>query len=405
VIPFHTLMRISTPRLESEPDTYPAPHPEQLRRLLHVLLLFSSLLGRIPPLLLTPAWLASAAIAAWPWSGLRLPVAALGVFGILVDGISLSLLSTYGRSYGPATPPLLALAVVRALLSLLMGLISPMPWMFLVLTLLQLLISAVVVYSTWIEPFRLTVTHHSLQNPMLRERGTVRLLHLSDLHVERITKRERELVQRVQELKPDVLVLTGDYLNISYTEDKQAQSDARNLLDQLCESVAGPVFAVTGSPLVDLASVIPKIFAGLPITWLMDESQCIVIKGERVRFSGLRCAGDRCRDALRLNHLLEAYAQACFTVLLYHTPDLMPEAVAAGVDLYLCGHTHGGQLRVPLFGALVTSSRFWKRYEMGRYEEGNTTLYVNRGLGMEGFGAPRARFLAPPEIAVWDISC
>jgi len=94
---------------------------------------------------------------------------------------------------------------------------------------------------------------------------------------------------------------------------------------------------------------------------------------------------------------------APFTLLLYHTPDLMPQAVRAGVDLYLCGHTHGGQIRLPLIGALVTSSRFWKRYEMGRYVEGNTTLYVNRGLGMEGFGAPRARFLCPPEIALLEL--
>jgi predicted MPP superfamily phosphohydrolase len=72
-------------------------------------------------------------------------------------------------------------------------------------------------------------------------------------------------------------------------------------------------------------------------------------------------------------------------------------------DLYLCGHTHGGQIRLPLFGALITSSDFWKRYEMGRYEEGHTTLYVSRGLGMEGMGAPRARFLAPPEIVLWTL--
>jgi predicted MPP superfamily phosphohydrolase len=68
-------------------------------------------------------------------------------------------------------------------------------------------------------------------------------------------------------------------------------------------------------------------------------------------------------------------------------------------DLY-----HGGQIHLPLFGAVITSSDFWKRYEMGRYEEGNTTLYVSRGLGMEGKGAPRARFLAPPEVILWILS-
>jgi predicted MPP superfamily phosphohydrolase len=73
--------------------------------------------------------------------------------------------------------------------------------------------------------------------------------------------------------------------------------------------------------------------------------------------------------------------------------------------LYLRHHILGrGQVRLPHFGALITSSDFWKRYEMGRYKEGGTTLYVSRGPGMEGLGAPRARFLAPPEIVLWTLS-
>ncbi|MGD2205506.1 MAG: metallophosphoesterase, partial [Anaerolineae bacterium] len=57
-----------------------------------------------------------------------------------------------------------------------------------------------------------------------------------------------------------------------------------------------------------------------------------------------------------------------------------------------------GQWRVPGFGAILTSSRYWKRYEAGHYVENRTHLYVSRGLGMEGFGAPRARFFCPPEV-------
>jgi predicted MPP superfamily phosphohydrolase len=122
-----------------------------------------------------------------------------------------------------------------------------------------------------------------------------------------------------------------------------------------------------------------------------------------MRLIGLHCNRERFLDAPRLRRLLANGPGDTFNVLLYHSPDLMPEAVELGVDLYLCGHTHGGQIRLPLFGAIITSSAFWKRYEMGRYEEGNTTLYVSRGLGLEGFGAPRARFLASPEIILWTL--
>ena len=173
---------------------------------------------------------------------------------------------------------------------------------------------------------------------------------------------------------------------------------------ELCERADAPIYAITGSPPVDVVGVVPDIFDGIEITWLLDEKTGLDINGHTICLAGLRCTRDRARDAPRLRRLMSGVPADLFTLLLYHSPDLMPEAVDLGVDLYLCGHTHGGQLRLPLFGALLTSSAFWKRYEMGRYEEHETTLYVSRGLGVEGFGAPRARFLSPPEIIIWSLS-
>ena len=85
-------------------------------------------------------------------------------------------------------------------------------------------------------------------------------------------------------------------------------------------------------------------------------------------------------------------------------PDLLPEASALGVDLVLSGHTHGGQWRLPGFGALLTNSRYGKRYEAGHYRQGDTHLIVSRGLGMEGFGMPRARFFCPPEVVLMTLT-
>ncbi len=143
---------------------------------------------------------------------------------------------------------------------------------------------------------------------------------------------------------------------------------------------------------------------GGPITWLLDDTDELCVNGHTLRIAGLRCTRERQPDGQRLRKLLDGNPGKLSTLLLYHSPDLMPEAVESNVDLYLCGHTHGGQTRLPLFGAVITSSDFWKRYEMGRYEEDNKVLYVSRGLGMEGKGALRARFLAPPEIVLWTLS-
>lgn len=387
---------------------------------IHIALVLAGVVGSIQPLALTPAWLALAAIACWPWDALRILIGMMSLAFVLTDGVSLALLPRMGRSFGPVTPPLLALTLTHTAVTFVSGLLWRViwhsargeAWPGLVLTVvLNLALSAVSFYATWIEPFRVGITRAELRSTKLVGQVPLRLLHITDLHIERVTLRERRLLHLVEDLAPNIIVLTGDYLTLSSVHDADAQAEAYDLLARLCD-IAGPqcpIFAVSGSPPVDHPGTVPTAFAELPITWLIDATEELHLNGHTLRITGLRCTADRDRDAPRLRRLLDggaaqANTRTPFTLLLYHSPDLMPEAVELGVDLYLCGHTHGGQIRLPLFGAVFTSSEFGKRYEMGRYEEASTTLYVSRGLGMEGLGAPRARFLAPPEIVLWTLS-
>lgn len=372
---------------------------------LHLALEFAGLLGRLSPLVLTPAWLALAAVACWPWDNLRLPVALLALAFTLFDGVSLALLPRFQRSFGDVTPPLFALACLRTIILFGLGLISATTPVFFVGLGLNAAIAAVAVYATWIEPFRVGVTRMTLQSSKLSGAGPLRILHLSDIHIERISPRDRAVLREVQRLSPDAVVLTGDYFNLSSIDDPHAHAAGREWMAELCAVAHGPVYAVTGSPRVDRADVVPGVFEGLPVNWLHDETDVVELGEHRIRLIGLRCANDRSVDVPRLRRLTDGWVDGSeFSLLLYHSPDLMPEAVDLGIDLYLCGHTHGGQIRFPLIGALLTSSEFWKRYEMGRYDEDGSTLYVSRGLGVEGLGAPRARFLAPPEIVLWELT-
>ncbi len=71
---------------------------------------------------------------------------------------------------------------------------------------------------------------------------------------------------------------------------------------------------------------------------------------------------------------------------------------------YLAGHTHGGQIALPFYGALMTLSRYGKRFEGGLYQVGPTPLHVRRGIGMEGGWVPRVRFCARPEMTVLELT-
>ena len=214
---------------------------------------------------------------------------------------------------------------------------------------------------------------------------------------------EERLLQLVQEVAPDIIVLTGDYVNLSCVDDPVAHEHARQVLSQL--SAPRGVFAVLGSPPVDRNSA--PDFDDLSITLLRDEFVTIDVGDERkITLLGLDCSHHLEEDEERLHILLDETPAGAYRLLLYHSPDLMPAASQAGVDLYLCGHTHGGQIRLPLYGAIVTSSRLGKQFEMGHYEMNGAHLYVSRGVGLEGLGAPRIRFLCPPKwcFSPWPIS-
>ncbi len=375
------------------------PDREGHSTLLHRVFLLTDHLARWRPSQLLPTWLALALVSGWAWVGQR-PLAILAaLFFILSDWIILALLPQTRRSWGPVTPSLLALALLRTGLSWL--LVALLPGRLPLYIAANLALSAVVGYATWVEPFRLGVTRERFTLPPGPAAPTLRLLHISDLHFEGWSPREKKLLEQVKALQPDLIVLTGDYLNLSSVYAPEAQQGAREILSQL-EAPLG-VFAVTGSPPVDVPGIVPEVFADLDIRWLVDEAAALQIGGTELWLLGVRCTTNETHDAATLKALTAQIPPTSFTLLLYHSPDLMPHAAALGIDLYLAGHTHGGQLRLPLFGALFTSSAYGKRYEMGRYCEQQTTLYVSRGLGLEGLGSPRARFLSPPEIVLWNI--
>ena len=161
------------------------------------------------------------------------------------------------------------------------------------------------------------------------------------------------------------------------------------------------MYATLGTPPVDLRELVVPMIEGLPVTLLREAWHKIDMgKGRELVLMGMDCTHDIPHDAASLQRLVDQAPQDAPQVLLYHSPELMPQAVEQDVDLYLCGHTHGGQVRLPAVGALLTSSQLGRRYVMGHYKEGRTDLYVSRGVGFEGLSAPRVRLMAPPEVTV-----
>jgi predicted MPP superfamily phosphohydrolase len=354
--------------------------------------------------------LATIVVLVWfPTSGgTRLAVSAGFIYlsFSVFDGLLLWSLPRRGISFGPWQAQTIVLTVPRVVVSVSLALVAVVAsglWGLVGLVVIHCIGSIALIWGALIEPFHLELSYLTIKSDKFRPWSEpVRLLHISDLHVERLTKRERKLLELVEQANPELILITGDYLNLSYVRDKKAQEDVRKLLGQL--SAPYGVFAVLGSPPVDERDVVPQLFDDLAVDLLVDQSRFVRMGGDRqLLLLGMDCTHSLPLDSQRLESLVANAPEHIPSILMYHAPDLFPEAVELGIDLYLCGHTHGGQVRMPWFGALLTSSQLGRRFQMGFYQEGKTNMYVSRGVGMEGLSAPRVRFHCPPEITLVTI--
>ncbi|MFQ5613932.1 MAG: metallophosphoesterase [Anaerolineae bacterium] len=307
------------------------------------------------------------------------------------------------RGFGPVAPQLFILLIPRVLAALIAVLIAgwlgPATGLGL-LGLAQIAGTVIYVWGLAVEPLNLSLTTLAVETDRWPESAPpLRLLHISDIHLEREGRREARLLDLVARAAPDLILLTGDYLSLSFTREAEAVRQVRALLGRLQAPLG--VYATLGSPPVDVRDVAPYHFEGDHIHLLRrDAVELDLGDGRRLALLGLDCTHDLAYDGEALRRV-EALAPAGVPrLLLYHSPELMPLAQELDVTLYLCGHTHGGQVRLPGYGAIFTSSATGKRYEMGRYEENGTTQYVSRGVGLEGLSAPRLRLFCPPEITL-----
>lgn len=256
-------------------------------------------------------------------------------------------------------------------------------------------------YGRLVEPFWPEVTRVRVTSGKLAGAARpVRVVHLSDLHCDPEPRLEKRLPEIVAAERPDLIVYTGDSLN-----SPAGLPVLKRLLPRL--AAVAPTFAVRGNWDVHYWRGL-DLFGGTGVRELKNEAVRVDAAGASVWVAGVPygSAGEPPHHvAGAIRKATQSVPPGAFTIFLYHTPDeILSVADAGRADLYCAGHTHGGQVALPLYGALVTLSKFGKRYESGLHRERDTWLYVNRGLGMEGGPSPRVRFFARPEVTLIEIA-
>ena len=246
-------------------------------------------------------------------------------------------------------------------------------------------------YGWLVEPYWPEVVHVRIDVPGLPA-GTapIRIAQIGDVHSDRTERLEGRLPDIIARERPDLIVFTGDAIN-----SKEALPIFRRCLSRI--AAIAPTYAVRGNwDSAYWADV--DLFGGTGARELSAEAVPVSIRGAALWLGGIAVGRES-----SLDEVLATIPRGTPAVFLYHYPDLIEVVRGHGIDLYCASHTHGGQVAIPFYGALVTFSRFGKKYESGRFQEAGTTLYVNRGIGMEGGPVPRVRFCSRPEITVFDL--
>lgn len=260
-------------------------------------------------------------------------------------------------------------------------------------------------YGSFLEPARIVVTEESIKLSK-RPSETLRVAVLGDLHVGpyKQTNFIKRLVKKTQQLKPDLILLAGDYI--------YDNAEAVRFLQPL-KDLSAPygVFAVLGNhdynrgvsllqqEATERGKAVRASLEALGIRVLVNDGELLQVD-ERTTVGLIgtdelwthRASISDAVKTLNVNEIPHPL------ILLSHNPDIVYFADGALIDLVIAAHTHGGQIRLPLIGPVPQlPTNLGRFFDQGLFQFENTQLYITSGTGEEG---PRARLFNPPEVVL-----
>jgi len=237
-----------------------------------------------------------------------------------------------------------------------------------------------------------------------------KIVQLSDLHDKSFGKDNSRLIRVIDKQKPDIIVLTGDMINSADTNFQNLYSFSKQLV-KIC-----PVYYIVGNHEQMLASELYRDMIGnlkkTGIIVLDNEKTTLIKNGKKINLYGLwfnlryyrnlssQTSGNNDYSLTEdtIEQLIGRAKTSEYNILLTHNPVYFDTYSSWGADLTLSGHIHGGMIRMPFKGGLLSPEiKFFPKYDTGKYENNGNKMFVSRGLGNGTFGI---RFFNIPEIAV-----
>ncbi len=218
----------------------------------------------------------------------------------------------------------------------------------------------------------------------------LRVLHLSDIHIDGIGDNGERLKREISKIDFDLCVITGDFRFLSFHGYGETLMHMEGIVDSLrCEH---GVYGVLGNH--DFIEMVPSLET-MGIRMLLNEAVKIKRKDECIWIAGVD--NPTFLEVHDLKKSLQTVSKNDFNILLAHSPDILNDAADLMVDYYLCGHTHGGQICLPGGIPIIINTACSRKYVVGPWRYRKMAGYTSRGTGSSGLAV---RFLCPPEITL-----
>lgn len=275
-------------------------------------------------------------------------------------------------------------------------------WIIFIIALAAVALAALLVYR-----HNITVTVSELTVPaaaLPEEWDGLTIAQVSDLHNSDFDGHGRQLIDLLAAAEPDLIAVTGDLLDSYHPDLDLALAFIREAVE------IAPVYYVSGNHEARLPQLYHQLCEGMTEAGavVLDDRSLLLQRGDSsIELLGLADPNFTISAAMseqerqqrisaRLEELLSGEGE--YSILLSHRPELAELYAEAGIDLVLSGHAHGGQIRLPLIGALFAPNQgLFPKYTSGLYQLGETALVVSRGLGNSRFPF---RINNPPELLI-----
>lgn len=286
-------------------------------------------------------------------------------------------------------------------------------WIWIIAVLLVVGIAVAVLLSSY-ENKRLAVEYYEIESEKIPEAfDGYRIVFLTDLHCAQFGENNQELIERIDECRPDMILVGGDMV---ISRESSNEEVPLALMKEL--SAKYPIYYADGNHELKLARN-EEIFGVRYKDYVHSlkeynihhiSNETIVIQSE-TGFISLTAFDLEKKYYQRfhvprmpLSHMESVVGSSpgnIFHILLAHNPNYLKTYADWGSDLVLAGHFHGGMVRIPKFGGVISPQfQIFPKYDAGEFHEGETTMILSRGLGNHSI---KLRLFNKPEISCIEL--